>query len=74
MFDLYKAIMSFPNGSAAGSDKNVPQPFEDLVSKSNGSARLDFLKSLTKLINLIGDGKIPELLRNLFLAQSLLPS
>ena len=59
-FDLYKAIMSFPNGSAAGPDKTVPQFLKDLVSKSNGSAGLNFLKSLTKLINLIGDGKIPK--------------
>ena len=50
--DLYKAIMSFPNGSAAGPDKLVPQIFKDLVSNSNGSAGLNFLKSLTKLINL----------------------
>ena len=65
-FDLYKAMMSFPNGSAAGPDKIVPQSFKDLVSKSNGSAGLNFLKSLTKLINLIGDGKIPEPLRPFF--------
>ena len=33
-FDLYKAIMSFPIGSAAGSDKIVLQIFKDIVSKS----------------------------------------
>ena len=49
-FDLNKAIMSFPNGSAAGPDKTVPQIFKDLISKSNASAGLNFLKSLTKLI------------------------
>ena len=65
-FDLHKAIMSFPNGSAAGPDKIVPQVIKDLVCKSNGSAGLNFLKSLTKLINLIGDGKIPEPLRPFF--------
>ena len=65
-FDLYKAIMSFPNGSAAGPDKIVPQIFKDLVSKSNGSVGPNFLKSLTKLINLNGDGKIPEPLRPFF--------
>ena len=59
-FDLHKARRSVPNGSAAGPDKIVPQIFKDLFSKSNGSAGLDFLKSLIKLINLIGDGKIPE--------------
>ena len=58
-FDLYKAIMSFPNGSAAGPNKIFPQFFKDLVSKSNGKAGLNFLKSLTKLINFIGYGKIP---------------
>ena len=46
-FDLYKAIMSFPNGSAAGPDKIVPKIFKDLVSESNGSAGPNFLKSLT---------------------------
>ena len=66
-FDLYKAIMSFPNGSAAGPDKIVPQIFKDLVSKSN-----NFLKSLTKLINLIGDGKIPEPLRPFFFGAELI--
>ena len=55
--------MSFPNGSAAGPDKIVPQIFKDLVSKSNGSAGLIFLKLLTKLVNLIGDGNLPEPLR-----------
>ena len=72
-FDLYKAIISFANGSAAVPDKIVPQIFKDLVSKSNGSAGPNFLKSLNKLINLIGDRKIPEPLRP-FLAQSLSPS
>ena len=44
--------------------KKKPQISRDLVSKPNGSAGL--LKSLTKLINLIGDGKIPEPLRPFF--------
>ena len=70
-FDLYKAILSFPNGSAAGPDKINSQIFKDL-SKSNGSAGLKFLESLTKLMNLIGDGKIPDPLS--FLAQILSPS
>ena len=61
--------MSFPNESAAGPDKIVPQ---DLVSKLNGSAVLNFLKSLTKLINLIGDGKIPEPLRSFFYGAKLI--
>ena len=64
--------MYFPNGSAAGPDKIVPQIFKDLVSESNGSAGLNFLKSLTKLINLIGDGKIPEHLRSFFFGAKLI--
>ena len=70
--DLYKAIMSIPNGSAAGPDKIVPEIFQDLVSRSNCSAGLNFLKSLTKLINLIGDGKIPEPLRPFFFGAKLI--
>ena len=57
-FDLYRAIMFFPNGSAAGPDKKFSQFFKDLVSKSDGSAGPNFLKSLTKLINLIGNKNI----------------
>ena len=72
-FDLYKAIISVTNGSVAGPDKIVPQIFKDLVSKFNGSAGLIFLKSLTKLINLIRNGKIPVPLRP-FLPQTLLTS
>ena len=71
-FDLYKAIMSFPNGSAAGPDKIIPQTLKDLVSKSNGSAGLSFLKLLSKLINLIGDGKVPEPLRPFFFGAKLI--
>ena len=71
-FDLYKARMSFPNGSAADPDKIVPQIFEVLVTKSNGSAGLNFMKSLTKLINLIGDGKIPEAPRPFFFGAKLI--
>ena len=55
--------MSFPKGSAVDPDEIVPQIFKDLISKSNDSAGLNFLTSLTKLIKLIGDGKIPEYLR-----------
>ena len=65
--------MSFLNGSAAGPDKINPQFFKDLVSKSNGSAGLNFLKSLTKLIiNLIGYDKIPEPLRPSFFGAKLI--
>ena len=71
-FDLYKAIISFPNGWAAGPYEIVPQVFKDLVSKSNGKAGLNFLKSLSKLINLFGDCKIPEPLRPFFFGAKLI--
>ena len=63
---------NFPNGSAAGPDKVFPLIFKDLVSMSNGSAGLNFLKSLTQLINLIGDNKIAELLRPFFFGAKLI--
>ena len=69
---MYKAIMSFPNGSGAGPDKLVPQIFKDLNSKSNGNASLNFLKSLTKLLNLIGEGEVPEQLRPFFFGAKLI--
>ena len=63
--------MSFPKGSEAGPDKIVPQVFKDLVSKSNGSAGLNFMKSLTERMNLIGDGKIRKPLIPFFLGAKL---
>ena len=57
-FEVYKAKMYFPNGSRAGPDKVVPLVFKDLIIKSNGNAWLNFLKSITKLLNLIGEGKV----------------
>ena len=63
-FDLY--------GSAAGPDKIVPEIFKDLVINSNGSAGPNFLKLLTMLINLIGDGKIPEPLKSFFFGLKLI--
>ena len=62
--------MSFPIRSAAGPDKMVPQVFKNVLSKTNGSAGLNFLKSLSKLINLIGDDKTPKPLKPFFLAQN----
>ena len=53
-------------------DKKIPQIFKNFVSKSNNSAGLNFLKSLTKLISLIGDGKLPEPLRPFFFGAKLI--
>ena len=48
--------MFLPNGSGAGPDQIVPQDFKDSISKLNRNAALIFLKSLTKILNLIGEG------------------
>ena len=62
-----------PNGSGAGPDKTVPQIFKDLITKSNGNAGLIFLKSLTKLLNLIFEGKVPEQQRAFFWSKAYRP-
>ena len=51
VFDLYKAICHFPTDQQQVLIKEFLKFFKDLVSKSNGSAGLNFLKALTKLIN-----------------------
>ena len=72
-FEVYKAKMFFPNGSRAGPDKIVPLVFKDLIIKSNGNAGLIFLKSLTKILNLIEEGKVPEHLRLSFQSKAYRP-
>ena len=62
----------FPNGSGAGPDKIVPQVFKAPISKSNGIAVLIFLKSLAKLLHLIGEGKVREQLRIFFFGAKLI--
>jgi hypothetical protein len=57
--EVYKAIMSFPNGSAGGMDGLRPQILKDLIQKTNGDASTQLLKSLTKLCNLMLSGKVP---------------
>ena len=52
--------MFFLNVSGADADKIVPQVFKDLISKSNGKAGLNILKSSTKLLSLIGENKYPK--------------
>ena len=66
-YHVYKCITSFPKGSGAGPDDLAPHVLKDLVCKSNGSAGLEFLKSLTKLVNLIASYKASENIRTFFL-------
>ena len=58
-FFVHKALMSFPNVSSAGLDAISPQNLKDLTAKSNGQTGLNFVKALTKLVNVILEGKVP---------------
>ena len=51
--------MSFPNGSSAGLDCNLPQILKDLTAKSNWQTGLNFLTASTILVNVIFEGKVP---------------
>ena len=64
--------MSFPNGSSAGLDGISPQILKDLTAKSNGQTGLDFLRALTKLVNVILEGKVLFELRPYFFGAKLI--
>ena len=53
-FVVYKALMSFLNGSGARLNKICPQSFTYLPTKSSGNAELNYWKPLAKLPNIIG--------------------
>ena len=63
--------MSFPNGSSAGLDGILHQILKDLTAKSNGQTGLNFLKALTKFVNVILEGKVPFELRPYFFGAKL---
>ena len=52
--------MSFPNGSSAGLDSISAQILKDLTAKSNRQTGLIFLRTLTNLVNVILEGKVPH--------------
>ena len=54
------AIKSFPAGSSGGPDKLCPQHLKDMMEKQVGSS---LLASLTKFVNFILAGKVPEWVR-----------
>ena len=53
-------------------DNTFPQVFEDFIIKSNTNAGLIFLKSLTKLLKIIGEGKVRKQLRPSFFGAKLI--
>ena len=66
-FFVHKALMSFPNVSSADLDGISAQFFlKKLTAKSNGQTGLNFLKTLTNLVNVILEGKVPFELRPYF--------
>ena len=58
-FSTSEFLVFFPKGSSAGLDSISPQIFKDLTASSNGQPGLNFLKALTKLVNVILEGKVP---------------
>ena len=71
-FFVQKALMSFPNGSSAGSDGILPKILKDLTAKSNRQPGLNFLRALTNLLNVIFQGKVPFELRPYFFGAKLI--
>ena len=61
--------MSSPKSTKGNPDKIFPK-FQK-TCKLNGNARLNFLKMLTKLLNLTSDFKVPEEQNLSFLEQNL---
>jgi hypothetical protein len=54
---VFKAIMSFPNGSSAGLDGIRPQHLKDLIGKSSCDAGQRLLSEITRLCNFMFSGK-----------------
>ena len=71
-FFVHKALMSFPNGSSAGLDGISSQILKCLTAKSNGQTVLNFLKTLTNLVNVVLEGKVPFELRPYFFGAKLI--
>ena len=67
VYDINESISSFPNGSGFGPNGLSPHVFQrPFFLKSNGSAGLECLKNLTKLVNKIANNKVPENIRPFF--------
>lgn len=61
VFEVKKAILSFPSGSGSGIDGLLPQHLKDLISHSAGDSGVKFLSCLTKLCNFLLSGNLnPE--------------
>ena len=67
-----RAVMSFPGGSAGGSDLLLPQHLKDLISKSSGDGGSELLSSLTRLCNKMLRGEVPEIITSVLYGASLI--
>jgi hypothetical protein len=56
--NVFKAIISFPNGSSAGLDGIRPQHLKNLIGKSSRDASQRLLSEITRLCNFMFSGKI----------------
>lgn len=57
--EVYRAIRSFPCGSAGGPDGLRPQHLKDMTSTSAEGGGPLLLEALTAFINLVLEGKTP---------------
>ena len=64
--------MSFANCSSAGLNGISLQILKNLTAKSNGQNGLNFLRTLTNLVNVILEGKVPFELRPYFFGAKLI--
>lgn len=68
---VYKSILSFPNGSASGLDVLSPQHLQDLVSRSANEKERQRWENLTMLVNCMLRGKVSEEILKFFYVANL---
>jgi len=65
--EVKRAVLSFPSGSAGGTDSLRPQHLKDLIScRESGS---DFGSALTQFVNIVLEGRCPKQYAQSFLVQ-----
>lgn len=69
--DVYKAAMSFPQGSAGGFTGLRPQHLKQILNPALGEVSERLLSELTKFSNLCLAGGVPEAIRPFFFGASL---
>jgi hypothetical protein len=67
-----RAIYSFPDGSAGGSDGLRPQHLKDIITSPYREGSLDLISVLADFVNLVLAGKVPPTVRPYFFGASLI--